>query len=730
MIKLKSLKFKNVGRFTTEQFIDFTGFSSLVQVDAINNNTGGGSSGSGKSTIFCILLWVMGLDTLPTTVLQSRLTDEHICGTVELDWDGKAVTIKRGRKLSVVIEGQAEVTGSSKLAEEELDKVYGLKRNLFKVLLLKAQGDQGFFLNMGPAKIFEFLTDCLNLGQIRSKIDLIDVKTKDLTTLKTESQSSLQASEAALDANKKALEAIGEEPATEVNEALVEGWKGQYEHNQSILKGLQEVQSQEKSELNKNRPELTSVPFDRTKLNLLEEEIKAIEKQIDFELNEEKSRQAEANKTITALKLETANKISVLKLEHNNKLSEFKAAVTNLSSMVNTGQKSKEAAIELAAKIKTQRDGICHTCTQPWITEKAKSEEQRLLSELTVHKENIEAASFASKEIESLKASLSLLSDVLDSTIGSLNSDTDAHVAALTEQAKPKDVYDKLIPLNAKLQDLCGAKLVEKTKESVHSTEQNSNNNKLMEAFLVKQKDLDTKYRMQLDKVTKQVEEARNQYERLNSELKNHETNLANYKKILKNLTDGRDEINRKLTESTQKLADTTEKLELAEEAKRCLKSYLSCSFDDALDSVSESATRILRAVPTMANATVRLIGTKETNSGAIKEQVVALLDNDGEIDINIKSLSGGERSALDLSIDLAVCEMIQERANKGIDIMILDEPFNGFDSTGIEHALEILKTFSVDKKILFVEHDSVAKEFVTSKITVIRDGETSTIRS
>src|SRR5271168_5262968 len=137
MIKLKSLKFKNVGRFTSEQFIDFTVFPDLIQVDAVNANTGG-SSGSGKSTVFYVLLWVMGLDTLPTTILQSRLTNGHIEGIVELDWDGKNVTIKRGRKLSVTVEGQSEITGSSKLAEEELDKIYGIKRNLLKVLLLKA----------------------------------------------------------------------------------------------------------------------------------------------------------------------------------------------------------------------------------------------------------------------------------------------------------------------------------------------------------------------------------------------------------------------------------------------------------------------------------------------------------------------------------------------------------------------------------------------------------------
>ena len=204
---------------------------------------------------------------------------------------------------------------------------------------------------------------------------------------------------------------------------------------------------------------------------------------------------------------------------------------------------------------------------------------------------------------------------------------------------------------------------------------------------------------------------------------------LNRYQTSLDSLKSKEDDTHQKLVDMKQKVNQLTEDLEIAEEAKRCLKSYLSCSFDDALDGISESSTRILRSIPTMANSTIRLVGQKEMNSGTIKDQVNVLLDNDGEIDINIKSLSGGERSALDLCIDLAVTEFIEERTNKGCEILFLDEIFNGFDSIGIENALEMLKTFGVNKKMLLIEHDGVAKEYVQNKITVVRDGETSRIQ-
>ncbi len=726
MLRLKTLKFKNVGRFTSEQFIDFTAFSNLIQVDAVNNNTGGGSSGSGKSTVFNILLWVMGLDTLPTTVLQSRLTDEHISGTVELDWDGKNVIIKRGRKLSVTIEGQDEVTGSSKLAEEELDKIYGLKRNLLKVLLLKAQGDQGFFLNMGPSKIFEFLTDCLNLASTRSKIDIIDQKIKDLTQAKEKAKTDLQASQAALEATIAAQVFLGQEPTTSVTDMLVEGYKAQLNDLESTLLILQAQNKTEKDVLQAQKPKLTVIPYDKTQLEALETEIKSLELQINAELGKERARQVKVNADISAYKYQINSKISALKLEHGNKIAESKTTIFNLTNLINTGKISKEKAIQLAAHLKTLRDGNCHTCLQPWQTEETKNEEQKILKEISECKVDIEASTTASKEIEQLKADLVVLNEQVNADVSALNDGMNVYIERLTEQAKPQQ-SPEFLALKEKVLGLSKQKTAEYLKEDAHKNEQNAKNQKLLEAFFVEQKTLTDKHQKALDLINKEISEAKGLYEQNAQTLASHLIALDRYKTSMESLNKKENEATLKVGDMTSKVGELNKKLEIAEEAKRCLKSYLSCSFDDALDSVSETATRILRSVPTMANATIRLVGQKEMTSGAVKEMVNALLDNDGELEIPIKSLSGGERSAVDLAIDLAVCEMIQEKANKGIDTLILDEPFGGFDSIGIEQALEMLKT--LDKRILIVEHNNIAKEMISEKLTVIRDGETSRIQ-
>jgi len=726
MLRLKTLKFKNIGRFIEQQEISFDKLGNLVQIDAQNNLTGG-SSGSGKSTLFNALDWLLGLSDLSTSVLQSRLTKESISVEGHFDWDSKEVCIHRARKLSVTIDG-VETTGSAKLAEEQIDLILGMPRNLFRQLLHRRQGESGFFLAMGPSQMNSFLTDCLNLAPVRSKIDVIDQKLKDLAQAKDKTESDLQASQAALEAIKSAKTSLGQEPTTNVTETTVSMLKAKLELAEATLEALKGANKLEREALQAQKPILNTTPYDRTQINALETEIKALEVQINVELDKERARQVRVNADISAIKLEANNKISVLRLEHGNKAAELKAAIAKCDNAILIGRASKEIAVTLAGKVKALRSGICHTCEQSWQTLQAKQEEEKILAELVKHKSNIEASAKAASEIEEYKAQVSVLTDQLNIDISAINTFTNAQTAGLIEQAKPQTTPE-FLALKEKTLDLSKQKSAEFVKEDEYNIQENAKNQIMLEAFFLEQKALADKHQKALDSVNKEMNEAKNQYEQNAQALAAHLISLKRYQDASDSLKSKEEELYTKNVQLHTKSVQLKEDLEIAEEAKRCLKSYLSCSFDDSLDSVSESATRILRAVPTMANATIRLESTKETGSGAIKEVVNAVLDNDGEIGVPIKSLSGGERSAVDLAIDLSVCEMIQEKANKGIDIAILDEPFNGFDSVGIENALEMLKTFSSDKKILLVEHDGVAKEFIQDRITVIRDGETSYIK-
>jgi ABC-type multidrug transport system ATPase subunit len=100
----------------------------------------------------------------------------------------------------------------------------------------------------------------------------------------------------------------------------------------------------------------------------------------------------------------------------------------------------------------------------------------------------------------------------------------------------------------------------------------------------------------------------------------------------------------------------------------------------------------------------------------------------DGEIGISLKSISGGEGSSADLAVDLSVVKFIGEQTGKGINVMLLDEFTNGLDTVCIQDTIEMLKNFSIDKKLLLIEHNPIVAQSFENKITVVRDGLTSKI--
>jgi len=102
VLDLLGMSLERIGRFVEEQTVDFASLSQFIQVDALNNNTGG-SSGSGKSTLFNALDYLLGLNDIPSTVLQCRYSEEHMVVSGSFLWNGEKVEITRGKKLRVKI---------------------------------------------------------------------------------------------------------------------------------------------------------------------------------------------------------------------------------------------------------------------------------------------------------------------------------------------------------------------------------------------------------------------------------------------------------------------------------------------------------------------------------------------------------------------------------------------------------------------------------------------------
>ncbi len=677
MLKLKVLRFKGIGRFVDEQVISIESLGKLVQLDGKNNNTKG-SSGAGKSTVFNALDYLLGLNKLPSSVLKSRLSDDGIWAQGEFDYDGKPLVITRGKKLSVDLDGEI-VTGNATKTEETLDGILGMPRDLFRKILHKRQKEGGFFLQMTPKETDSFLTSALGHGKIRGQIEKVEKEGKQLADQLTVAHTALASAKTGLKATQDALSALGEPPVRDMHQEVVLGLKDKSDKSAVSLSVLEEMLRQEESALVATRPKITANPFNRSVIEGLEHEYNQAQAGIRSLQDAEKDR---------------LNKVRV-------QASRYQGELEGLKRAVKEGEESLKKATEVADQLKKLKEGKCFNCLRDWMDEKA---ETKLRSSIGSLRQKIEAGKQAASGIPQLEK-------LLEEAIG---------------ESMPKEIDTG--DLMGRLQS-AGIQLVaERQKEKDHQWEETKRNKLALDDYSAKDSEMRSRHRLTLDQARGQAEVDRRAFEAALSKLKAYEQARTRYESNQSSLGAQAQAYSQKVTE----LTDLTNRLHnhtnSNDELKRALKVYLSCSFDQALETIGENATTMIRSIPNMANATIELQGTKETQDGKVKEEVTAVIHMDGDLNVDIRSLCGGERTATDLAIDLSVIDLIESEANKGIDLFVLDEPFDGLDTVCIQDALEVLKNSNSRKRLVIVDHNPEVKEMVESKLVVVRDGTTSNV--
>jgi DNA repair exonuclease SbcCD ATPase subunit len=683
MLKLKSLKFKNIGRFVEEQTIDFFKLGPLSQVDGQNKNTNG-SSGAGKSTIFQALEFLLGLNDTPVTILQSRLTKEGIWVEGEFDLDGVPVVISRDKKLSVKV-GEDETKGSNKLAEEKLDLVLGMPRSLFRVIAVKRQKEGGFFLNFTPKQTHEFLVDAKGLKAHADKALKIDLDYKTLEGQLQLAESNRQAAESGLQSTKDALLTIGEPPSPSAYDKTHIAELQNYLSTHTELLGQYETtQNSQKHNLFLEKPKTSFTPFDRSQINAIEKERSELVSLTNELERKEKARQSAIKDQINALRIKSIT---------------AKAAMEK-------GEKAKLEAIRIMTELKKLREGSCPTCEQVWVTDLAKAKDAQLLAAFEVQKAIIVAGAEQAPQV----------------------AEFDKQIETFTPELTPIYPLPEMKEISLKSEKFKLDLAFAKGYEIDYNLQQNEANKKANDDYLAKVNALAAQHAAELSVLKNEISKASQALNAATMDFKSASMSASRYKTTLDGLNAQAEKHKLILSEADKSLLATKETMEIVAEAKLLVKSFISCSFDDALESIGDKATQIIRGIPNMANATVQLEGVRETKEGKVKEEVTAVLHNDGEEGVPVRSLSGGERSALDLAIDLAVIDFLEDETGKGLDIFILDEPFTGLGAIEIEPILELLQSSNLNKKIIVVDHNEIVKQHVQSKILVVRNGDVSNI--
>jgi alpha-D-ribose 1-methylphosphonate 5-triphosphate synthase subunit PhnL len=699
MLKFKTLTFQNIGLFVTPQTVEIDKLGRLVQIEGKNLNTGG-SSGAAKTTIFNAIDFLFGLNDISNSDLQSRLTKDSISVSGLFDYDGKILKITRGKKLVIEIDGET-TTGSSKIAEEKLDQILGVSRELFRAMLHKRQKEGGFFLDLKPGDTYDFLTDCLGLKEMRMKAEIAESAASEFRKQLIVQNTTLESAKAAVEAINNALLALGDRPAIRHTDEELSKLYEAARNASYVVDNLNQRQIAELAELEKTRPVAEVDQFDGSKLEALYQRKKALEDETSL-LRVEEVKIAAAQKEISHQK----------QAKFVRQETDKKAQVKVLDGFAAAGKRANDRAIQIATEIKAIRAQTCFTCHQTWTTETAKKKERDLLAELADVRKVMQEGTDAS-----IKAEL-LLSEIA--------ADRLRHEKEMQESLVPIASNPRLAEIAAIYSAVLADIKNEADNRSLYMKELTAKNEAKMKAFVDSVNKMKNEHARLIGMLLEDHRQKDSAHKIAMSNVESDRAAVERYEKSTLQMMRQHEAAVTKLSEATNDLVRTKRRSSMADEARRAIKEYTSRQFDGALQVISENATKTIRQIPNMRTATVEISATKETGDGRVKEEVNKMIHMNGEEKISIKTLSGGERTSADLAVDLAVMQFAEETAGKGIDLFLLDEPFTGLEAVNIEAIVEMLKVSSLTKRIMVVDHNPIIAETFESKLLVQRNGSSS----
>lgn len=681
MLKLKNYSFSGIGRFVEEQMVDLESRDHLIQIDGENTNTGG-SSGAGKSTTVEALAFLLGISEIPSTQLQSRITKKQIY--VRGEFEG-GITITRSKKDGLTIETpEGTVSGNSKLAEEKLDEIIGVNRKLLKPMCYKRQKQGGFFLNLTPKESHDFLTNCLDLTVLKTKSDLLSDKVKEkYKPRKIQLESEIGILSGNVDQYKSILS-----EKTEPQAPIFEDVDKINLTVNALEQQLYGESTKYKESIASIGPKPTEPPFPTFEKETQLQAAKSVELEVKQKITENRNnKQAEIDRTTNAI---------------NQLDSKIKTIESNKSKIYII----KENYLpDLEKEMVHIKEGNCPTCLRSW--EVSQEKLAKVEGKIAGYKKELEELAVDLDKQSEYEAMLEKAREILGNKKSlEINVEEEKHLSSLQEDIRVlQNEKDNIVSV-AKQQYL---EVFGKWNQQFQLA--------------------DSEYKKKENDIMAQIRSLKSDIEKANLQKKAYEDSLAVYKRDIESINKRLHESQESLIKKSHERDETDKNIILSEEGVRLIKNFTLQKFQDTLDYIGQRATEIINQIPNMANAVISFENAKETKGGNIKNEVNAVINLEGDAEIPIKTLSGGERTSADFAIDLAVAEMIESMTQKGVNFLILDEGFDGLDSISKIQCLEILKSLNTDRKILIVDHSSEVKEMICDIIKVKRVNEESFVQ-
>ena len=117
-----------------------------------------------------------------------------------------------------------------------------------------------------------------------------------------------------------------------------------------------------------------------------------------------------------------------------------------------------------------------------------------------------------------------------------------------------------------------------------------------------------------------------------------------------------------------------------------------------------------------------------ELMNARLDEEFTPIIEQNG-YEINVENMSGGEKTACALAYRLALNKVINDVMSriKTNDVIILDEPTDGFSSEQLDKMRDVLDELDV-KQTIVVSHEAKIETYVDHVIKIKKDEHISSI--
>lgn len=694
-VRLKSVYGARFRSFTEPFRVEFPE-SGLTAIRGLNKNTGD-TSNSGKSSLILAVSYLFGGCPFPGTELQSWYDEEPFLVGAEIDTPDGVWVVERSPGLKVF--SPSKVVTKGKAAESVIDSIFGMDATTRALTTYRGQDEKGMFLSMPDSEKKEFLSSALGLKKYESA-----------ATASSEALRQLKAGLVAAQAS----EATYAEAYRAAEDKLKEISGGIHFDSVSATEDAEEeVELKEElrllAELKKGHQEnVSAIRADIGKALSLE--ISSIQNRIQALSGYEESADVSGLKSLIRQAISKATELEradLLKQEGLRKERDgIKAELKDVSVAAATARRLQNDIGLLQSQLSKINEQTCPTCMQSWVESTAAAE--KIKNDLNIKTEELKSAIDNASRLKGLEESLVVAEQRIKDfqpllAIGELKTSVRDWETALA--AKGRAAADN------RKNEVAALHSEERVARQAADIRFNESISDIKAAIL---------------SIDKNVAGIKDKLAAIASRQQDRSLRDALFKERCRAAHDSK----AKHLAAAESLVSINKRYDEESDFGAMVgrEGFLGVIFDDVLAEISAATNDILGRVANVRHITFGFESERETQSGNFQRRIVPVVTVDGKRVGMASGVSGGQKSAINLAVDLGVAEVIAKRRGSYPGWLILDEVFDGLGRVSKESCLEMLNAYAGDKLILVIDHGSEFQGLFSQTISVIMSGNQSII--